>query len=239
MAFTVALIHTRLRSVDLFNREISLHLPHVFKFNILDETILFEAVQNGLTPRILDRLVQHYTWAERMKAHVILNTSTILEPAVPSCQEFVSIPILRLSEPMCDQAVSEGSRICILGNLEQATAAVAGLLEQVAARRERKIQIMTKHVLEAAEQLDMGDWDMHNRLVVEAVREVEDQCDVLIIPQISLQPLLPALKREIDVPVLGSAEPIIARLAKMARERTPTPPPQAPGTTASGEATVV
>lgn len=233
MPFRVALLHTRLRSVDLLNREITLHLPHMDTFNILDEAIFFEAVQDGLTPCIFKRLVEHFTWAERMKAHVILNTSTILEPAIPVCRKFVSIPILRINEPMCEQAVLEGPRICVLGSLERATAAVAELLEEVAARRARTVQIMTKHVPRASEQLDMGDWDMHNHLVVEAARELKGQCDAIIIAQLSLQPLVPVLKGEIDLPVFGNAEPMIAQLAKMASQRIPTPLPEAPGGAAS------
>jgi len=228
MPFTVALVHTRLRSVDLLNQEFSLHLPQVRKFNILDETILFEGAQSGLTPRLFNRLVQHFIWAEQMKADVAICTSTMFEPAIPVCEKFVSIPILRINEPMCEQALAEGHRICVLGTFERAIAAVASLLQEVAGRRDHTLHMITKHVPEAVEQLDMGDWEMHNRLFVEAVKDLVGRCDALIIAQLSLLPLVPALKCAIDVPVFGCAEPLIARLSKMARAHTATPPPQRP-----------
>jgi len=229
MPFTVALIHARLQTADLINREFSLHLPHVYKFNILDETIFYEAARNGLTPRIFSRLIQHFAWAEQMKAHVILNTTAILEPAIPTCQKFVSIPILRFNEPMCECALAEGQRICVLGSVDQAIEAVADLLREIAQRQGRPVQVLAKHVPEADEQLGLGDWEMHNRLVVRSVRELTGQCDVIVLAQISLLPLVPALKCETDIPIYGSAEPMIARLAKLAGNRTPTPVPTIPG----------
>jgi len=225
MPFTVALVQAQLRSVDLLNCEFSLHLPHVRKFNILDETIMFEAVQSGLTPRVFNRLVQHFLWAEQMKADVAICTATVFEPAIPVCQKFVSIPLLRINEPMCEQALSEGHHVCVLGTLDPAIAAVATLLQEVAGRKGHTLHLMTKHVPEAAEQLDLGDWEMHNRLFIKAVRELAGHCDSIVVAQLSLLPLVPALKCEIDVPVYGCAEPLIARLARMARSRTVTPPP--------------
>jgi len=225
MPFTVALVHNRLPTVDVLNREFSLHLPHVAKFNILDETIFYEVAQNGLTTRVYQRLVEHFTWAEKMKADVVLNVSTILEPAVPVCRKFVSIPVLRINEPMCEEALAEGTHICVLGSLDRAIDALAGLVAEVAARRNQTLHLTTKCVPQAIEQLDMGDWDMHNRLVVKAAREIAPQCNAVILAQLSLLPLLPALKREIDIPVFGSAEPIVTRLARMARNRVPTPSP--------------
>jgi Asp/Glu/hydantoin racemase len=239
MPYTVALVHTRLRSVDLLNREFSLHLPHVYKFNILDDTIYFEMAQNGLTPRLLNRLIQHFTWAELMRANIVLNTTTVLDPAVPICQKFVSIPILRFNEPMCEQAITEGRRICVLGSVEQAIGAVADLLREVAGRQDREVEVISKHVPEAHEQLDMGNWDMHNRLMVEAVRGLAGQCDVIVIAQIPLLPLIPVLKREIDVPILGSAEPMIARLTKIVSSRVPTPLPHLPRSAPGAQETVV
>jgi len=239
MPFTVALLHAHLKTVDLINREISFHLPHCYKFNILDETIFFEVIKNGLTPRILTRLVQHFSWAEQMKAHVIVNTAAILEPAVPICQKFVSTPILRFNEPMCEQALTEGHRICVLGSMDQAITAVADLLREVAGRQNRPLQMITKHVPEANEHLGMGDSDMHNRLLVEAVRQLAGQCDVIIVAQVTLLPLIPTLKYHIDVPVLGSAEPMIARLANIASSRTPTPLPYHPGEAGTKEVTLV
>lgn len=225
MPFTVALFHTRMRTVDMLGRELSVHLPNVYRFNILDETIFAETVQRGLTPRVLSCMVHHFQRAEQMKAHVILNTSTIVEPAIPTCRKFVSIPILRINEPMCEQALIEGHRVCVLGSLDQTIECVADLLQEVAARRGHEVQILKKCVPKAVEQLDMGDWDAHNRLVVGAVHDLADRCDAIILAQLSLQPLLPALKQETDVPVFGSAESIVAKLTAMARDRHPTPLP--------------
>ncbi len=226
MPYTIALIHTRLRTVDLLNREFSVHLPHVRKFNILDETIFFEAIQNGLTPRVLSRLNQHFLWAEQMKADAALCTTSALEPAISVCQKFVHIPLLRLNEPMCERALSEGHRICVIGTLNPAIAAVASCLQDVAARRCHTLHVITKHVPEAAEQMDMGDWDMHDRLFIQSIREVSGECDVAVIAQLSLLPLLPALNSIADIPVLGSAEPIIQQIGRLARARIPTPVPR-------------
>ncbi|MCX8037757.1 MAG: aspartate/glutamate racemase family protein [Candidatus Sumerlaeia bacterium] len=239
MPYTIALIHTRLRTVDLLNREFSIHLPHVRKFNILDETIFYEAIQNGLTPRVLRRLNQHFLWAEQMKADTALCTTSALEPAVSVCQKFVHIPLLRLNEPMCERALAAGHRICVLGTLHPAIAAVASCLQDVAARRGHTLHVITKYVPEAAEQLDMGDWDMHNRLFIQSIREVSGQCDVAIIAQVSLLPLLPALNAVAEIPVLGSAEPLIQQINRLARSRTPTPIPRITQANESAEATAV
>lgn len=234
MSFTVALVHANLHVVDQINRELSLHLPHVQKINILDDSILYEATQNGLSPLVLERLVEHYSWCEKMGADVILNTSTILDPAIPICQKFVAKPLMRINEPMCENALMEGHRICILGSLDKAIEAVSSLLMEVSARRGHTLHIMTKNVPDAIEQLDMGDWDMHNRLILEALREIASKCDAVIIAQLSLLPLMPLLKREVDIPVFGSAEPIVARLAEMAHKRMLTPMPKDPTTESRG-----
>ena len=225
MPFTVALVHAHLQSVDLINREFSLHLPHVRKFNILDEAIFFDTMQNGLTARSLKRLIEHFIWAEQMKANVIVNTTTILEPAVPICQESVSVPILRFSEPMCELALAEGNRICVLGSMDKAIESVAAVVQEVARRRGGEAQVTTRNVPDAQDHLDMGDVEMHDRAMVAAAQQLAGQCDAIVVAQIALLPLVPALKRAVDIPVFGSAETLIERLAQMASNRPPTPLP--------------
>ena len=114
----LALIHTGHSLAPLFTdlcREI---IPGVDLFNMVDESLIQNTIAAGaLTPNTFRRVAGLVQSAEEAGADVVLVTCSSIGPAVEVARSFVDIPVLRVDQPMADEAVRTGERIGVIATL--------------------------------------------------------------------------------------------------------------------------
>lgn len=143
MSRKLAFIHTVSTAFSQFDALAKEILPKdVMVYHITDE-ILAKVVlaQGGLSPFLYRRVTEHARSGQEAGANVVQLTCSSISPCADAAGLMVDIPVLKIDEPMVDQALSIGTRIGLaataptalnpLADLVRARAQVAGKDVQV------------------------------------------------------------------------------------------------------------
>lgn len=209
----VAVIHTFLYSVEDLKKLFSEKLPEVEMVNIIDDSLLQEALANkGVTPLIRRRMVQYALQAEAMGCDAILNQCSSVGESADYVQELLTIPYVKIDEPMARKAVSLGSRIAVIATASSTVGPSSRLVEQAAHEQNKEVSVTPCFVEGAYEALLLeGNREKHNQLIIDRIKKEEKQNDVIVLAQGSMYHLLPLLK-DIKIPVLTSFETGVEQL---------------------------
>jgi Asp/Glu/hydantoin racemase len=203
----VAIIHTSLVSIEKLKELFSDIIPEVKVYNIIDDSLLAEVMENNaVTQGIIDRMQHHVNSAEIMGADVILSQCSSMGPAIDIVENFVKIPILKIDRAMAEQAVLQGSKIAVVATVTSTMKPSCDLIRSAAKGIGRKIEIIEALVDGALDiLLKEGDKEKHNKMVLEKINDLDGKCDVIVLAQGSMIVLLPELNN-IKTPVLTSPE---------------------------------
>jgi Asp/Glu/hydantoin racemase len=213
---TLALVHTSATLVPVFAQLCKAKLPHVDTFNIVDDSLVRAiGVRGSLTADIARRVESYITSAEAGGADYILVTCSSIGPAVEAAARFSGVPILRVDQPMADQAVRTGRRIGVIATLPTTLVPTVDLVRRRAALAGATVEV-TSRLCEGAFEALMagGDAAKHDELVAAALREFSTQVDVILLAQASMARVVGTLNaQDRRVPILASPAIAIDHLA--------------------------
>ncbi len=217
MKKTLALIHTSATLVPVFQQLCKAQLPNVDTFNIVDDSLVRAIGAKGsLTADIARRVQAYITSAEAGGADYVLVTCSSIGPAVEASAAFSAVPVLRVDQPMADEAVQTGKRIGVIATLPTTLNPTKDLVQRRAAAAGKAIELSAVLVEGAFDALMAGDAAKHDALVAAALRSLAAQVDVIVLAQASMarvvDTLAPADRR---IPILASPPLAIAHLAKV------------------------
>lgn len=202
----LGLVHTSATLVPVFAQLCQEKLPGVETFNIADDSLVKGIREAGsLTPTIARRVASYIESAELAGADYILVTCSSIGPAVEAAARQRGVSVLRVDQPMADQAVRTGKRIGVIATLATTLEPTADLIQRRAAIAGKAIELTARLVEGAFEALMAGDGATHDAKVAAALKELSQQVDVIVLAQASMarvvETLSPADKR---VPILAS-----------------------------------
>jgi Asp/Glu/hydantoin racemase len=202
----LGLIHTSATLVPVFAQLCKEKLPGVETFNIADDSLVKGIREAGsLTTQISRRVASYLESAELAGADYILVTCSSIGPAVEAGAKLIGVPVLRVDQPMADQAVQTGKAIGVIATLSTTLEPTADLIERRAAIAGKKIDLTSKLVEGAFEALMAGDGATHDVKVAAALKELSQQVDVIVLAQASMARVVEALRPEDKrVPILAS-----------------------------------
>lgn len=203
---TLGLVHTSATLVPVFAQLCKDKLPGVNVFNIADDSLVKGIIAAGsLTPVIARRVASYLESAELAGADYIMVTCSSIGSAVEAGAKLMGVPVLRVDQPMADQAVATGKRIGVIATLSTTLEPTADLILRRAAIAGKKIELTSKLCEGAFEALMSGDAATHDAKVAAALKELSQQVDVIVLAQASMarvvDTLAPADRR---VPILAS-----------------------------------
>ena len=173
--------------------------PDIEVFNIMDDSLLAESLENkGATPAVIKRIQFYFMAAEAMGADVAMCTCTTVALASRTARNYVSIPVFNIDEPMARQAVHMGTKLGIVATVPTSPAATQRLLEYEAEQAGKSIDIQIVCNEKAFTHLQQGEVARHDQLVHQEMDKLAEKVDVLVLGQISLA----QVKHETKVPVL-------------------------------------
>ncbi len=222
MKKTLALIHTSATLVPVFAQLCKAKLPGVETFNIIDDSLVRAIGARGsLTPDIARRVAGYIESAETGGADYILVTCSSIGPAVEAAAPAIGVPVLRVDQPLADQAVSTGRRIGVIATLPTTLHPTADLVQRRAAVLGRPIELTSRLCEGAFEALMSGDAAKHDTLVAAALRELSKEVDVILLAQASMARVVDTLAPEDRVvPILASPPIAIDYIAKVLNSGT-------------------
>jgi Asp/Glu/hydantoin racemase len=203
---TLALIHTSATLEPVFaklceDKDLGVDLLHIADDTLIRDVIAEGQLSEGTSQRVRD----HIAAAERANADYIMVTCSSIGPAVDSAKRNGSVPILRVDQPMADQAVRLGSRVGVIATLPTTLVPTADLIRRRAAEIEKDVEI-TAHLCKGAfEALMSGNVAEHDAAVLRALTELREQVDVIVLAQASMARVIDQLpKSDSRVPILAS-----------------------------------
>jgi Asp/Glu/hydantoin racemase len=212
---TLGLIHTSATLVPVFQQLCKVRLPQVDVFNIVDDSLVRAiGARGGLTPDISRRVAGYLASAEAGGADYILVTCSSIGPAVEAAAPLIGVPVLRVDQPMADEAVRTGRRIGVIATLTTTLAPTADLIRRRALAAGREVDVTSRLCAGAFDALMSGDSAKHDAMVAAALQELAGHVDVIVLAQASMarvvEGLAPADRR---VPILASPPLAIDYLA--------------------------
>lgn len=212
----VVVIHTFLYGVEDIKKVFSEKLPEVDLINIIDDSLLQEALDNkGVTPGIVRRICQYSLQAEAMGADCILNQCSSVSEVVDIAGRMLHIPFVKMDGPMAEEAVALGRNIAVIATAISAIEPTSRLLESVANLINKEVSVNRYYVDGAYEALTFDhDREKHNRLVVDTIKKAAEHNDVIVLAQGSMQKLIPLLTG-IDKPVLTSMDSGVQQIRRI------------------------
>ena len=180
------------------------NLEGVKYIEIIDSTLIDEVVANGgVTNGVRQRLLTYYKFAEDYHADIILNQCSSVSEVVDIGRQIVSVPIIKVDEPMMVKAVGLGKKIALVATVKTTVGPSSRLLKSVA-QREGKDIVVTEYLEDGAMlALMAGDREKHNSVLLSTIEKAADENDVVVLAQGSMTAILPLIGH-IDKPVLTS-----------------------------------
>ena len=202
----LGLVHTSATLVPVFQKLCSADLPNVDTFNIADDSLIKDVIARGeLTPQTARRVVDHVASAEAAGADYILVTCSSIGRAVEAAAALVNVPVLRVDQPMADEAVKIGKRIGVIATLPTTLMPTADLIQRRAVVARRTVEVTTKLCEGAFEALMSGDAAKHDSMVAAALKELSQKVDVIVLAQASMARVVDGLaEADKRVPILSS-----------------------------------
>jgi len=202
----LGLIHTSATLVPLFAQLCKAKLPAVEVFNIADDSLVKGIIAAGsLTPIIARRVAGYLESAELAGADYIMVTCSSIGAAVEAGAKLIGVPVLRVDQPMADQAVATGRKIGVIATLKTTLEPTADLISRRAKLAGKEIELTSRLAEGAFDALMAGDAATHDAKVAAALKELSEVVEVIVLAQASMarvvDGLAPADRR---VPILAS-----------------------------------
>jgi Asp/Glu/hydantoin racemase len=203
---TLGLVHTSATLVPVFAQLCKEKLPGVNVFNIADDSLVKGIIAAGsLTPVIARRVAGYLESAELAGADYIMVTCSSIGPAVEAGAKFIGVPVLRVDQPMADQAVAKGRKIGVIATLRTTLEPTADLIQRRALLEGKQIELTSRLCEGAFEALMSGDAAAHDAKVAAALKELSQQVEVIVLAQASMARVVDTLAPEDKrVPILAS-----------------------------------
>jgi Asp/Glu/hydantoin racemase len=216
MAEKIAFVHTVSSLVGLFN-DLSRELlpPGIEIYHISDEMLLkIVLAQGGLSPFIYQRVAEHVISAERAGVSAVQVTCSSISPCVEAVRPMVGIPVLKIDEPMVNQAIQLGRRIGVAATAPTTLKPTTDLVYRQAAAKGCPVQVESALCEGAFAALSSGDTATHDRLVSQTLLRLMESNDVIILAQASMARVAGSIPAdEQKVPILSSPRLAVEHLA--------------------------
>lgn len=183
----VGIVHSTRLVIDAVHQVVASNCPDAAFIHVMDEGILRKLASEGqITPAIVEWLGDMVESAAKAGADLAVVSCSSLSPGVNQVRERVSIPVLKIDEPMVEHAVSEADRIGLVMTNPTTEAPSKLLCEEVSGRLGRTVELLPRLCPEAFAKLNRGDIQGHDDEVVRTVEALLAETDVVMLAQISI-----------------------------------------------------
>ena len=170
----------------------------------------------GLTPAIRRRICDHVIWAAENGADAVQLTCSSVSPCADEAAKLVSVPVLKIDEPMVEQAVREYKRVGVIATAPTTLEPSTGLVRDKAREMGRPVEVESVLCAGAYQAFLAGDRERADGIVREHLRGLMKRVEVVLLAQASMARIAESLDAgEAAVPVLSSPRPAVRRLAEV------------------------
>ncbi len=173
-------------------------------YSLQDPSILAEVRDAGyVTTAPAARLIGMYMEAAQKGADAILNLCSSVGEVADCAQDvarYIGVPIVRVDEEMCREAVRSGSRIGVMATLPTTLVPTMNTISRVAREAGKKIELV-ECLIDGAFGLDQEQFKTR---LTEAAAGIVDKVDIVVLAQGSMAYAAPHLEQVFGKAFLGS-----------------------------------
>lgn len=205
----IALVHALKHSIVPIEASFARLWPEATLMNLLDDSLSADLARDGkLTDAMTERFRSIGRYVASTGTDGILFTCSAFGPCIEAVAgERAPMPVLKPNEAMIEEAVKSGPKVGLLSSFPPT-------LVSMPREFPASIQLMPKLAEGAMAALDRGDRAEHDRLVVEASKDLRD-CDVIALAQYSMAPAAEQVARVTGRPVLTTPDSAVMKLKRM------------------------
>lgn len=203
----VALVYTGVTPelIELVEHEVKSQLPAATEIiSHKDPTIIGEVAKIGyVTKEPAARLVKMFMESVEEGADAILNICSSVGEVADASQDiarYVGVPIVRIDEEMCREAVRQGKRIGVMATLSSTLIPTKNTVLRVAREMGQHVE-MVDALVEGGFGLNP---DQFRELMTEYATEIADKVDIILFAQGSMAYCEQYIADKIGKPVLSS-----------------------------------
>lgn len=173
-------------------------------FSLQDPSILADVREAGyVTAAPAARLIGMYMKAAEEGCDAVLNLCSSVGEVADAAQDaadYIGMPIVRVDEDMCREAVRQGCRIGVMATLPTTLEPTKNTVKRVAREMNRKVTLVDC-LVDGAFGLDQVQFKTR---LTEAAQTIIDQVDVIVLAQGSMAYAEPDMTAKFGKPILGS-----------------------------------
>jgi aspartate/glutamate racemase len=205
----IALVHALKHSILPIEASFAKLWPEATLMNLLDDSLSADLARDGkLTDAMTERFLSIGRYAASTGTDGILFTCSAFGPCIEAVAgERAPMPVLKPNEAMIEEAAKAGPKVGLLSSFPPT---LASMPREFPA----SVQLLPKLAEGAMAALDRGDRAEHDRLVVEASKELRD-CDVIALAQYSMAPAAEKVAQETRRPILTTPDSAVMKLKRM------------------------
>ena len=181
------------------------HIPDLRIDFITDSSLLPDVRAAGHpTEDVEARMTLYALAAEKMGADLIVNTCSTVGEVADRLDKITRVPVVKIDEPMARLAVEAGTKIALIATLPTTLGPSRRQIEKLGREQGKEMQVTEYLDQPAWEALSGGDPALHNKILMQSIRELDKQgYDAIVMAQISMRALLPDLT-DVKTPLLCS-----------------------------------
>jgi len=212
----VGFIHTTRVVIEPIHNVVTSKLPNIDLVHFLDESILITLKQyKGINDEIITRVREMAKSAERAQCNTIVVTCSSISPCVGKMRKIVSIPIIKIDEPMIKWAVTNFNKIGIVMTNPTTLIPSIELVEEVSTQLGKSIKIKNRICKNAFKKLKNGDIEGHDKEVIRAVEKLlNEDAEVVLLAQVSISRVLRKINIGTRKRVFSSIDFIVDEIRK-------------------------
>ncbi|WP_298269297.1 aspartate/glutamate racemase family protein [uncultured Bradyrhizobium sp.] len=205
----ITLIHALKHSIVPIEASFARHWPEARLMNLLDDSLSADLARDGkLSERMTERFLAMGQYAASTGADGILFTCSAFGPCIEAvARTHAPMPVLKPNEAMIEQAVAKGKRIGLLSTFPPT-------LVSMPPEFPSEVTLVPKLAEGALAALDRGDRAEHDRIVVEASKDLRD-CDLIALAQYSMAPAAARVAEVTGREVLTTPDSAVLKLKAM------------------------
>lgn len=205
----IALIHALKHSIAPIEAAFAKAWPEARLMNLLDDSLSADLARDGaLNDAMTERFLALGDYAAATGANAILFTCSAFGPCIEAvARAHAPMPVLKPNEAMIERAVTMGKKIGLLSTFPPT-------LVSMPPEFPASVQIVPKLAEGALAALDRGDRATHNRLIVEASKDLRD-CDVVALAQFSNASTAPLVTEATGRPVVTTPDSAVEKLMRL------------------------
>ncbi|MFH0299570.1 aspartate/glutamate racemase family protein [Bradyrhizobium sp. 31Argb] len=205
----IALIHALKHSIQPIESSFAKLWPEARLMNLLDDSLSADLARDGrFTDVMTERFLALGRYVVSTGADAILFTCSAFGPCIEAvARAHAPMPVLKPNEAMIEQAARSGRKVGLLSTFPPTLASMPREFPD-------SVELILRLAEGALAALDRGDRAEHDRLVVEASKDLRD-CDVIALAQYSMAPAASAVEQASGRPVLTTPDSAVSKLKEM------------------------